>query len=276
MSQECVVPRCGRPTSDFLCAGCVTELVTALRELAFGLCNQQPRPGLLADLQDVVTRMTVGTTEKGHSQTKAAEQPMPFHAAASELTWVADNTITAWARDFSETNRHLHPTWSTTVQAAEWMATYPNLLALHPAARELHDEITHLVGEVRRIVDRAPDKIYLGVCGMELDDVVCTDRLYGVVDRDTVRCRTCGTTHDAHQRWREVQDRVRHSLATAAEISGALAKLYGRQINVKTVRTWANRGVIDTYGRNRHGEPLHKVGQVLDTAARRVHVKKPA
>lgn len=276
MSQECVVPRCGRPTSDFLCAGCVTELVTALRELAFSVCNRQRRPGLLADLQDVVARMTVGTTEKGHSRTKAAEQPMPFHDAASELAWVADNTITTWARDFSETNTHLHPTWSTTAEAAEWMATYPNLLALHPAARELHDEITHLTGEVRRMVDRAPDKIYLGVCGIEFDGVMCTDRLYGVADRDTVRCRACGSRHDAHQRWRDIQDGVRASLATAAEISGALAKLYGKQINVKTIRTWAHRGVIDTLGRNRDGEPLHKVGQVLDTAANRVGVKKPA
>ena len=46
-STVCTVDRCDRPTQDFLCSGCVTELVTALRELAFGPNDSKgnPTPG---------------------------------------------------------------------------------------------------------------------------------------------------------------------------------------------------------------------------------------
>jgi hypothetical protein len=40
MTDRACVTGCRRPTADFLCAGCVAELVGALREL----------PGLLAEL----------------------------------------------------------------------------------------------------------------------------------------------------------------------------------------------------------------------------------
>lgn len=264
--QSCVANSCGRPTQVMLCQRCLTELVTALRMLAYKV-NQagQRRPGLCQDLDDVVTRQTAtGSVVGGVNR----DHPLPFHVEASELADVARNTVTTWARDFAESNPHLSPQWTSVASAAEWMATFPTLLSIHPAAKEMHDEVTHLERSIRRMVDRAPDKIYLGKCGSLFNEVKCEDDLYGVADRQTVKCKTCGAEHDAHTRWTAMQHRVRQALATAAEISGCVAQIYGTRINVKTIRTWADRGIIRTY--QGHGERLFLVGEVLDTAERRV------
>lgn len=282
---ECLADRCNRPTETFLCTACTAEVVTALRELAFSTNrNGDRRPGLLADLQDTrLRRDKVASASVG--STGGRETPLPFHLAAAELVDVARNTISTWARDLAESNPHLVLDADGITEAAEWMSRYPSLIAMHPAAGELHDEITHLVAEIRRMIDRAPDRIYLGVCGHILDPqsaehgtetIRCAERVFGAPEDTTVRCRACDTEHDAHKRWLSIQDRVRDSLATAAEISGAIAKLYGRQINVKTVRTWAMRGAIETHGTNSAGEPMHLVSEVLDRASRRGGLRKPA
>jgi hypothetical protein len=66
-----------------------------------------------------------------------------------------------------------------------------------------------------------------------------------------------------------LQARVRDSLATAAEIAGGAGVWNGRQLNAKTIRTWAERGVIVTYGHNADGVAMHHVGEVFAVAADR-------
>lgn len=263
----CTVANCGRPATEVICPACVADLVTALRELAFSVNgNGARRPGLLADLQDAVTRQAkLGNT---HGKSTSTEPPLPFHIAASELAWEARNTIGTWARDFAEIHTHLLTSWTSETEAAEWMARFPALLAMHPAADEMLDEVTDVAARVRRMVDSAPDRRYLGRCGVVTEGVECTDSLFGAIHRDTVLCHTCGSEHDAHARWSQIQDRVRGYLATASEIAELIAPLFGARVNVNTVRTWALRGRIATRGHNAGAVPLHLVGEVLDTARR--------
>lgn len=272
----CVVDRCGRPATEMLCSGCTAELVTALRELATGGKDMRGRirQGLLDDLNDAVTRQT--RAGNGSAKRASDEQPLPFGVQASALMWDAKNTVGTWARDLAESNPHLRPDYSTVSQAAAWMGRFPALLAMHPAAQEMHDEIGDLERRVRRMVDRAPDKRYLGLCGAVLEGVKCKDSLFAAIYQESVSCRTCGTEHDAYARWAQVQDRVRGYLATAAEIAELIAPMFGRRINVKTIRTWADRGHILTRGRSAEDEPMHLVGEVLDVAEARVGLRATA
>jgi hypothetical protein len=57
--------------------------------------------------------------------------------------------------------------------------------------------------------------------------------------------------------------------ATASEIAQSVGTWFGQQINVKTIRTWANRGKILQKDSNDDGQPLYQVGDVLDYAATR-------
>jgi hypothetical protein len=293
---ECVTG-CGRPTQRALCMYCLSEMVTGLRQLSTGgvervrkhrvptpgvKIHEQPmkdvidrRPGLCEELDVTLARLD----KMGTSSDKvggSGEEPWPFKPSASEVGWVLRNTITTWARDVVETYPHLTLSATKTPEVAAWMANVAGLLAEHPAADEMYSEITDAVALVKRVIDRYAEKIQLGKCGAVFEGVECMDDLYGARDKALVRCRTCGTEHDAAARWARIQADVREHLATAAEIERAAVSIYGQKLNVKTIRTWANRGRIQTYGTNGHKEPLHKVGEVLDFARTRVALKASA
>lgn len=303
MRHECTVDRCGNPTNDFLCSGCVAEVVTALRQLAFATVSGDPqphlvgvwrydhvgpsrdrepftvdyrRPGLIADLQDLVTKQ-VRLAPGGGPAPKGRSFPLPFHPDASELAWVVDNTVSTWARDFAESNPHLTFTAATTAEAAEWIARFPALIALHPAAAELHSEVTSLTDRVRTTVDTLSSKVVMGACGAMLEGERCTEIVYGRADDNGrpdpqqryVQCRVCGSTYHADVRRHQMQQYVRAMKATASEIAQSVGTWFGQAINVKTVRTWANRGKILPKDSTDDGQPLYQVGDVLDYAATR-------
>lgn len=281
---------CGRPTQVSLCSFCLSEMVTGLRQLTTGGVervrthrvptpgvprDEQPsktvvdrRPGLCEELETTLARLDKMSGSAGKVG-GSGQVGTPFKLEASEVGWILRNTISTWARDVAETYPHVTLTATTTAEAAEWMANLAGLLAEHPAADQMHSEITDAVEQVRRVVDRYAEKIRLGKCGAVVEGIKCYEDLYGVKDRETVHCRTCGTHHDAASRWESIRSAVRESLASAAEIAAAAVRIYGRPLNVKTIRTWANRGRIETRGRNADGEPLHVVGEVLDLAHER-------
>lgn len=271
--QQC--ESCDHPTTDLLCRFCTRRLVDDLYALAIDTRTGQRRPGLIGDLQDTRFKLdNVATTNQGTST--PGVRPLPFNFAASELLDKARAVLSAVARDFVDNHPHLREQRPPGIAAtAEWLAGYGSRLAVQVGAGDMLNAIDHLVREIRRMIDRAPERIYLGVCGALLppgeDGSIgrCPAELYGAPERRSVRCAGCRREHDAHERWLDIQARVRESLATAAEIAGAMASLYGRQLNVKTIRTWAQRGTIVTYGHDAAGVALHHVGEVLSVAASR-------
>ena len=58
-SHVCETPRCHRPAEAVICAGCQTDLVRSLRQLARGRdVDGQSRPGLIEDLETTITRQS--------------------------------------------------------------------------------------------------------------------------------------------------------------------------------------------------------------------------
>lgn len=278
---------CGRPTQVSLCMICLSKMVTDLRQLATGGAERvrrhriptpgkkpdlQPykevvdrRPGLCEELEITLARLDKLSSSAGKVLGSAGESS-PFKPRASEVGWVLRNTISTWARDVAEMYPHVTLSATTTAEAAGWLANLAGLLAEHPAADEMHSEITDAVEQVRRVIDRYAEKVWLGKCNSVTEGIVCEEDLFGAKDRETVQCKTCGTVHDAAYLWESLRSAVRETLATAAEIAAASVRIYGQALNVKTIRTWANRGRIETHGKNASDEPLHKVGEVLDFA----------
>ena len=157
------------------------------------------------------------------------------------------------------------------------MASFPALIALHPAASELHSEITSLTDRVRTTVDTLSSKVVMGACGALIEGERCTEIVYGRADDNGrpdpqqryVQCRVCGTTYHADVRRHQMQQYVRAMKATASEIAQSVGTWFGQAINVKTIRTWANRGKILPRGFTDDGQPRYQVGDVLDYAATR-------
>ncbi|WP_134663958.1 hypothetical protein [Amycolatopsis sp. CFH S0078] len=269
MAEHTCVTGCGRPTNDMLCSACLDELLGALRALITdGLGGR----GLIAELGLTLSRQSViasGTGVVAHS----ANQPMPFHEAASEMGWVLANTISTWARDVHECNPHLLPPAGSTAGAVAWMVGLPGLLALHPAADELHDEITHVVARVRRVIDRPPDRIYAGPCDAQVEGERCPDHLYARPGMSRVQCGSCGTEHDVDERRNWMIDYAADLRVTATVALGWARLLLDKTIPRGTWDSWVSRGRIVAHGIDGRGRPVFRFGDVRDLVL--AHVSKP-
>ncbi|MGW5741556.1 hypothetical protein [Amycolatopsis sp. NPDC003861] len=259
---------CGRPTHDMLCGGCLAELLGALRELV----TRDGEHGLIAELGITLSRQHA-MAASSDATAASASQPMPFHEAASEIGWVLANTISTWAREVHECNPHLRPPTGSTAGAVRWLIGLPGLLALHPAADELHDEITHVVARVRRVIDRPPDRIYAGPCDALVDGERCPDHLYARPGQRRVRCGSCTTEHDVEER-RNWMIRYAVDLRVTPTVALGWARLLlDKTIPRGTWDSWVSRGRIVAHGIDARGRPVFRFGDVRDLAL--AHVSKP-
>ncbi|GAB3459136.1 hypothetical protein [Actinophytocola sediminis] len=252
MTDRTCVTSCGRPTADFLCAGCVAELVGALREL----------PDLLAELDITLSRQD--TLVAPGAASRRTSIPLPFRPEASALASSAATTITTWARDVHEQNTHLRPPAGTTTDAAVWLTRWPNLLAMHPAADELHADLTGLADQIRHRVDRRPDRVYSGPCGAPTEEGPCPGHLYAHAGAGLVVCPVCRAGHDVAERREWMTDRARDMLLIAPVALGWARLLLDHVIPPGTWRSWLSRRRIPTRATDRFGRALYRFGDVVD------------
>lgn len=269
--QTCVVPDCGRPAHDALCAACTADLLEALRSVADGPTDAQGRrqPGLWGDLLAVYARQR----RLGHPTgviARPAGRPLPWDDAASDLIALLAGTLHHWACTLVELHPHLSlDRVGSTPGAAAWLARYPSFLAGHPAAADLYASLMSCVDRVRRRVDRPPARCYAGPCRAITPAGPCPEHLYAWPDRTMVRCPRCRTDHDVAQRRDWLLSEVEDCLATAAEISQAIPNLLGRPIKVSTIRNWAHTGRLaprPPHPADPHGYARYRIGDVVALA----------
>lgn len=171
---------------------------------------------------------------------------------------------------------------------ARWLIRHRRHVREHEAVADLHAELTWHIAAARRVIDRRPDKRYLGVCSAHLEtidgdeyadppvptrDVICDADLYALDGHATITCRTCGTTHDVADRRAVLLAAIDDQLGTAAEIARALAAYADIDLRVERVRQWYSRGKIAQYPpRDSERSPRYRVGDVralVDPAARK-------
>ena len=223
--------------------------------------------GLLDELDITLSRqhrLSLGAGVVAHSASHVM-----YHVRASEIGWVLHNTITVWARELAEQNPHLRPPrLSSTAVCAAWLTRLGSLLALHPAADELHDEVTHVVALTRRVVDRPADRVYAGPCDAVVDgDERCFDHLYARPGAACVACRSCGTEYDVSER-REWMISEAADLRVPATVALSWARLLlDATIPRGTWDSWVSRRRILAHGTDRFGRPAFRFGDVRDLVA---------
>lgn len=296
--------RCGQPARDStLCPGCVRQVVTDLRALATGGVlrirvhkKRIPVPAVttLLPIAEVVTPATYRVVDELHTDTRpslyellvdtlvrrdhtgsdsigavsgAAVFEIDFHAAASELKSTIDGVIRTWAVDVADRNGRELPARSVR-KAAAWLAANPTLIAAHPDAGAFADQITKLTRTALRVIDRDPDKVYLGQCGgavtTEAGIVSCEADIYAPPGRPVVQCRTCGATWDVPQRREFLLAAVDDQLAAPPDISKALTRL-GRTVTESMIYGYVHRGRLNPHPPHPHdprGRARYRVGDV--------------
>lgn len=163
------------------------------------------------------------------------------------------------------------------IAAAEFIGRHLEWLRHHPACDEQLTTIEACARVVRGLVSGKAGQKYLGPCGaptredtsvwdgeryweMSEEGPPCEGDVYGRAGGDKGTCRTCGAEYDQAERRAWLDDEVRSRAFRAAHIADAY------QINVKTIRSWADRGHLIQHGTDRDGKPLYNVGDVLDLA----------
>lgn len=241
------VTHCGEPANGYyLCGGCTQRLVGELRRVA----------ELRRHLDATITRQTRTTANVGVTS-PAAERPLPINLTAAAVADDLHNVLGTWAFDVA--GRHgAAITIASTADAAAYLVAHTSTLRTHPAADELHDEITDAIARAWRAIDRPPERRFAGPC----DE--CGEDLYGRPHRAELRCGHCGAVYDAHHRRSWLLDQARDQLATAKTIARALPDLVGKPITPSMIRGYAHRGRLAPRPPDPTGQARYRVGDVID------------
>lgn len=294
---------CGKPLADgaYACVTC-------------GITKPGEQLRTLADMVPAARDIAHGLSRRGGEG--AGGKPgsrLPLDLGATSRLDAVEAVLTKWVDHIGPIRGHTRPWFTHTGDpiniAATWLT--PQLEWMRHRPDQEPDEDGNTWGAQQFLADvaaaarvvagiaRGPSaQRYLGPCGAEIDvpecnpirhapdcpedcgiRQFCDGDIYAREGASTGRCRTCGAEVSTDLRRAWLDGEVRAHAFTARDIADA------HGINVKTIRTWATRGVLASYWRTEgglvtpwvntddedeiqaRGGRLHYVGDVLDLAA---------
>lgn len=164
---------------------------------------------------------------------------------------------------------------------ASWLLRHRRPLFRHPAVDKALDQIRQAVRHARRVIDLPAEHWYAGPCNTPDDELpddeeqVCQADLYARHGARDIRCRTCDAHHDIGYRFEWIMEQAEDHLGTASEIARALSG-FGEHITAAMIRGYAHRGRLATRGHHRTGQPLYRLGDVLQLLGERERMYGPA
>lgn len=273
---QCARAGCGRPTVDaYLCRTCAHDLRVELEHIIEWPATDArgtPIPGLEHELTTTLQRNDrVGGADVGWI-TYTPEHPIPYAQHASDAIATLRTVLSTWIRELWETNggdaMGEFRCEDTLAGMADWLLLRPSWMSLHTAAGELYLDITQAIATAWRAVDRAPANVYSGICGATTDDGDCGQPLYSPPDHTWVRCRTCGSVWDVHERRQWLLGYAEQTPLTATRMAGLLAHA-GITITAAQIRCYSARGRIEVVDRDQRGHPLYRISDVRKAIADR-------
>jgi len=256
--QVCSAPRCANPPlNGYLCRRCAKTLMRDLAAL----------PWLLRDLKVTISKQDRISEPSGRS---GGESPLPMRIDPIEARRDLHATLAAWAQHIAGKLTGLPPgiVW-TEIRLAAFLIGHMRIILTDFAAGQLADEIGNAVMRIQRAIDQPPEMIYAGPC----DD--CEWDLYAHPSRGEVECHNpdCGAVYDIAARRDWLLDKVEYQLATATELSKALAGLLQRDLTASMIRNYASRGRLTQHPPHpsKPREPLYRVGDVRRLIAEVAH-----
>jgi hypothetical protein len=273
--------RCGRPTPDGVV--CVAETAKASAQLA--------------EIRDMLpAARDIATGQARHGSGGGSGKPgsrLPFDLGATARLDAIQNELTTWARhiagergsQFASTAFEGRGAPDPLAEACSWLGGQMEWLRHRDEVDEFLTDVDAAARVMRGLVRGPSEQRYLGPCGApywcdglapsraaepqcgaEIVHVghqmdACHGDVYGRAGGDKGTCRTCGAHVDQGERRVWLDDVRRDWLFTAKDIADAY------QLNVKTIRSWHNRGQLAAHGHDPDGAALHKIGEVLDLAA---------
>ncbi|MFD8496302.1 hypothetical protein [Amycolatopsis sp. NPDC059657] len=291
---------CGQPSETELCGACWTLLERELGDVKW-LCEQLDVTftrqakitsggiGFVTGNPETALPLHLGasdTFEQLRDLLSSWVRDLWEHHA---VRWTVCQVCAAECRDGKQEHRlpTCPGTWDTHVDPLDiamhpvplsrWIIRHPSWVQSHRAAFELWDELTAVIRRARRVVFGPQERVYLGPCMAASlaqpdepeseEEVLCPEDLYGIPDRATVVCPTCGMEWSMADRRQWLLHEVEDQLQTATEMSRALPTYLDQPLTAAMVRGYAARGRILPHGyrqRGQQSDPTYRVGDVID------------
>lgn len=254
MKTECLA--CSAPTMGvWLCRTHTRHLFETLNRF----------PGLVADLETTTAKLdrmvrNVGGTSKGGAQ------PVIVNFDAAELLTETRRWLLTWTHNATQARtRAMLRSFSLPHMAVYLRESMPAMLPAQPVGA-MYDELLELTRRITRVIDLPPDRAgwdYAGPCGAVFDNGTCPNQLWVRHGETTTTCERCGTSWDVTERRTGALAAAENLQATAGTISRALTAA-GQTVTVNMIYHWRSRGQLTPAETNKTGQPLYRVGDVLD------------
>jgi hypothetical protein len=189
-----VCPVCSRPQDQGLtCHACTSALEYELRDV----------PAVVAELD--VTLAKQARMEGGKAG--LASERNGYHQGASLAADYLQNTLTTWARDVAEVGFLAEHFTSPPRAAARILLNHITEIRRHPAAAELHDEITSAVRQARAAADRPANRTTfpVGPCPEDTDSGPCPGEVVAFIPTEDERPSWLRCQADEAHRWSSIQ-----------------------------------------------------------------------
>lgn len=248
---------CSRPTRGdrVLCPECVT----GVDECLVRLYRRTKGPNLLDELSVTATRQSRLSDPLGGRG--GAETPLAYHALAAARFGALQGFLRLSARHhrvhlradtLSKTAARVDTPWIYAV----WLHRYWPQMSRSPESIDFAGTLQRLVDDATAVIDRPPDEWYAGRCP------TCNADLYAMENSTMVRCKGCRASIDVAVQRERLLAAVDDVLATAAEISRAV-HITGSEVTPSKITNLYHRGKLLRHGRNRTGDHLYRMGDVL-------------
>ncbi len=272
MSETTTVCRCGRPTRDhaYACETCGDELARALGDCSW--LDEQMEVTITRQ-QGIDYRRLGG----GKGGKKDAERPLPGNWTASEARTHLRALLVSWVLFCNaESVRSSDPAnglpTDAIVPMSRWLLWRVDGLMLNDIAPEVVDEIVSAVAHCHRLIDKHPERQYLGPCS------ACPEgRLYSRPSASVAICQSCDATVNAEVVRKHLLEELDDRLCTAAEIarlSTYLGLKADREQVRKRINAWHKRGRISS--ESMFDEPAFRFGDVYAMLAASEYAAKKA
>ncbi|MEU4386783.1 hypothetical protein [Promicromonospora sp. NPDC023805] len=244
--------------------------------LALELLGVSSLLNALEDAHAKGQRFSVGSTSTGNPD----EAPVPFNRRAGDARAELLTALTTAADRIAE-EREQFQAFNSDRAIGPWLARQVPFLRAHHEGAERVEYLLAVLGQAARVVDRPPDRVYLGPCvgHIGVDDgseVRCTEELYAVESRPEFTCPRCGWIYQLAERRAHLLGLTTGLQLGATDCARALAGL-GLDVTASRVRDYASRHLIeaveDKYGNavRVRGHAVYLVADVLAVVERIAH-----
>lgn len=226
MNNVCAATNCDHPTDTYLCNNTITDLERLLAEtpwLVHELETTRAKLNRFAEQGGKVSTKSASTTES--KLEGVAVQPLIINAEAGDALASLTATLLSWQANLADA-LGTPVRYPNATRSAAWMMGNLNNISVFIAAGDLYDEIVDSHKHARKLIDRPADRLYLGDCNSDIDDVFCSEPLFGNEREATATCKACGTVWPQDARLVVIREQaskgLRDRIMTASEAAGVL------------------------------------------------------